>query len=452
MNAHVKIGGEIALQRSLPDVVAEYDAKRAALGSALAAFHKAGAELKSAATIAGTFGNVTIDTGNIWESTLKDSLLKSAWKHVYDGLQIDRLSSPADKNLWKQALEKPAPFTLDNIRGTFGKFIQDPRGNILRGLAEVFCGLDPYYKSHDNMKIGVKGLPKRVVLSNISSYSSYGRDKLESVLNALAVYQGKPLVTYRELTALLADENALLVRTDLPKERHDREGEVHSTPGRGVRLRRFANGNGHLFFEKDTLTDINKALAEFYGEVLPDTPDENPVKAKGTAVSKDLQYYPTPQKVVDTVLDNLYHLQGARVLEPSCGDGRFLDGLVKRKAIVYGIEVDPMRAVISRAKGHSVLIANFLETAPNPIYDRVVMNPPFYGTHWAKHVRHAYEFLKPDGYLTAILPVTAQTSGLIDDLTGKDRYNNAWRDLPVGSFSESGTNINTVVVTIHKPK
>lgn len=47
---------------------------------------------------------------------------------------------------------------------------------------------------------------------------------------------------------------------------------------------------------------------------------------------------------------------------------------------------------------------------------------------------------EPGGTLTAILPATARYDhGL---LTGH------WSDLPVGSFSESGTNISTTVLTM----
>ncbi len=53
MNAHVKFGTEIALQRSLADVVDEYDAKRAALADAVRAFERAGTDLKMAATARG---------------------------------------------------------------------------------------------------------------------------------------------------------------------------------------------------------------------------------------------------------------------------------------------------------------------------------------------------------------------------------------------------------------
>jgi SAM-dependent methyltransferase len=437
MNMHVP-----SLQRSLSDVVAEYDTKAAAIDDAIKAFESAGDDLKMAATVGGTYGRLAIDTGRVYASSLRECLLKSAWHHVYDGLNIARLASPNDKRLFEQAMAKPPPFTIDNIRGTFGKFVADPRGNILRGLAEVFCGLDQAYKSHDKVRIGVEGLPKRVVLGGFGTYSYYGKERLEVILNALACYQGKPLVTHEELSALLSNEDALLVSVELPATRYS---QASFTPGRGIRLRTFKNGNGHLFFEKDTLRDINMALAEFYGDILPDTTDEKPTKKQpGTSVSKDLQYYPTPKAVVDRVISNLYQLTGQRVLEPSCGCGRFMDALRKAGAKPYGIEVDPKRAAQSRAKGHSVLLANFLETVPTGDFDRVVMNPPFYGKHYAKHVKHALEFLKPGGTLTAILPATARYDhGLLD---GK------WEDLPVGSFSESGTNINTTILTKRAPE
>lgn len=320
----------------------------------------------------------------------------------------------------------------------------DPWGSVLRGLAEVFSQLDPAFKSHEKMKIGVKGLPKRVILSNVAGYGSWGQDQIRDILNALAAYQGKPLIEYREITAILEDGDALKDEWIAPKDFHRPEATF---PARGVWLKRFANGNGHLFFTPEALHDINRALAEFYGDVLPDCPDERPAKQRaGTEVSKDLQYYPTPADVVRRVLaDMTYRLPGQRVLEPSCGCGRLLDALRAAGAEVVGCEVDPVRAATCEAKGHRVMRMNFLETVPTPSFDRVVMNPPFYGRHYAKHVRHALGFLKPGGTLTAILPVSARYDhGELDDLRPH------WDDLPVGSFSESGTNINTTVATIRR--
>lgn len=439
----------LALQRSLSDVVAEYDQKISAIPQAVADFEAAGVSLKTAACIGGTWGDTTIDVGSVYESRLKESLLKSAWRHIYDGLNIESIASAADKRRFQQAMASPAPFTLDNIRATFGGFLLDPRANILRGLAEVFSDLDPAFKSHDKVKIGVAGLPKRVILSScVDWYSGWGADKVRDVLNALAAYQRKPLVTRDEIKGLYKDENALVNGLEVDDPQAKEEGDKIRLPTRGVRLRRFSNGNGHLFFEPDTLRDVNKALAEYYGDVLPDCSDEKPTQQRpGTAVAKDLQYYPTPAAVVERVLRDVYIRPGDRVLEPSCGCGRFLDALRATGADVVGIEVDPGRAAEARAKGHRVLLANFLESVPTGDYDHVVMNPPFLGKWYMKHLLHAFKFLKEGGQLISILPCTAKYDhGLIDKEFPKGR----WYDLPVGSFSESGTNINTGVFIVWK--
>lgn len=444
MNAHIYTGTEVTTGRRKPsEIVEEYEAKRGALDGALAEYEAAGTTLKAAATIGGTWGNVTLDTGRgIYLNNLEQSLLQSAWRHIYDLYGLEAISSATDKRRYEQMFNAPPPFSVENIRDAFGDLISDPWGSVLRGMAEVFCQLDPAFKSHEKMKIGVKGLPKRVILSSVAGYGSWGRDQLLDILNALAAYQGKPLLEYREIEALLEDGEALLHEWTAPKEFHSPEATY---PGRGVWLKRFGNGNGHLFFSPEALADINRALAEYYGEVLPDCPEDRPTKQRAsTAVSKDLQYYPTPVAVVERVLaDMLYRIKGQRVLEPSCGCGRILDALRAAGADVVGCEVDPVRAAMCESKGHRVMRANFLETVPTADFDQVVMNPPFYGRHYAKHVRHALRFVKPGGTLTAILPASARYDhGELDDLRPH------WDDLPVGSFAESGTNINTTVATI----
>ena len=163
-------------------------------------------------------------------------------------------------------------------------------------------------------------------------------------------------------------------------------------------------------------------------------------KKASTDVSKDLQFYPTPRKVIDTILKSVYIQKGDKVLEPSCGDGAILDALRENGFVCRGIEYDTGRAMQARAKGHPVLIANFLECEPEPIYDYIVANPPFSGLHYLKHIEHAMKFLKPNGTLIAVLPANAWYK--------HKKIKGRWSDLPIGSFRESGTNVNTGYITI----
>jgi len=439
--SYIMHGTEVTTGRRKPsDIVAEYNAKIDLLDDALATFEQAQTDLKAACCIGGTFPNDRLETGRVSKTDARRVLLKSAWRHIYALYNLADILPAADKRRVDMMFEQPPAFTVDNIRIEFGDYFADPWAAILRGLAETFANLDPAFKSHEKVKIGVAGLPKRVILSNVSGYGAWGRDRLRDILNALAAYQRKPLVEYAELDELLTGGQALIE----PWSAVNFKGEEQHYPARGVWLKRFQNGNGHLFFEPDTLKDVNRALAEYYGAVLPDAPEPGAKKQASTEVSKDLQYYPTPRAVVAKVVVGLGNITGLRVLEPSCGCGRFLDALRSAGADCYGVEFDASRAAQCRAKGHAVLTGNFLETVPTGDFDLVVMNPPFYGRHYAKHVRHALRFLKPKGKLVAILPATARYDhGELDDLRP------TWADLPVGAFAESGTGICTTVCAVH---
>ena len=422
----------IARQSTVSDLIAEYDLKREAMGKEVAAFEAAYSRLEMAACIQGKFvAPVSRQRLHINADELRRNLCKSGWKAIYDRLQIDRIASARDRKLFNQTVENPPELTFDNARATFGDYLERPRHHILRGLAEVFAELDPAYKSHSKVKIGVKGLPKRIILSNVAGYGSYGREKLRDIVNALAAYRGEPLAEHADFAQL--DALHSYFRTT------DGDAVV-----RGLIVRKFQNGNGHVIFPPETLLEINCALAEFYGEVLPDAEEADARPRAGTAISRDLQFYWTPPAVIDEALEQvgIYKPRqygstppAHRVLEPSCGDGRILDELRSRGCQAFGIEVHSGRAAEARAKGHNVLTANFLEHPQRADFDFVVMNPPFYGRHYVKHVRHALGFLKPGGRLVSILPATAHYDH--GELKGR------WKDLPVGSFAEAGTNVPT---------
>ena len=84
---------------------------------------------------------------------------------------------------------------------------------------------------------------------------------------------------------------------------------------------------------------------------------------------------------------------------------------------------------------------------------RVAMNPPFDRERDIDHVMHALTFLKPGGVLTAIM-----SAGTEFRETRKSKAFRAlmaemgaeWSDLPAGSFSSVGTNVNTIILTVKR--
>lgn len=448
----------LARQSTVLDIIEEYEVKNANVEHAIKAYEDACTAVEMAGTIMGTYVNPVLrGRTSVHASDMRKNLRASGWKALYNRCQIDRIASAKDKKLFERTLADPPELTFDNAKATFGPYLENPRAHILRGLAETFADLDPAYKSHSKVKIGVKGLPKRVILSSFGDYSgTYGRDKLRDIVNALAAYRGQPLMEWEEFNAIgcahRRGEDAVLDGRIYEAEERYGKRDRYQTIDRGMTVRRFGNGNAHVFFAPNTLRDINMALAEFYGDVLPDAEEEDAKPRAGTAVSKDLQFYWSPADVIERSLEfaGLYNLrewrinppEPLRILEPSCGDGRIMDEIRARGHRVFGIEYHAGRAAEARAKGHSVLTANFLDQPAKPEFDMVVMNPPFYGRHYVKHVRHALDFLKPDGQLVSILPATAWYDH--GELKGE------WRDLPVASFAEAGTNVPTGMLKIRR--
>lgn len=443
----------IAVQRTISDIIEEYETKRDSLPNAIEEFQKAATALRVAGTVNGTFVEPVLDSIYIYEDNTLKKLLKSAWQTMYNRLRIDMIATAKDKDDFKKFIQDPIEMDYDAVVDVFGDYFLKTRFHVLRGLAECFTGLDNSYKSHSNVKIGVEGLPKRIILSGYSSLHSNYRmvDKVGDIINALAVYRGHEMFSQKERQAIHKYFDSLLrERTDFPmlgntytmeKTRYTEEEEIFLTY-RGITLRGFLNGNLHIIFDKITLIDINKGLSEFYGDVLPDIEPEETVRNSSTAVSKDLQFYWTPDMVISQIINKTYLSKKGeyqydksryKVLEPSCGDGRILDFLKDYNADTFGIEYDIKRSNEARAKGHNVLQDNFLEVDPTPEYDLVIMNPPF--NQYKKHIEHAKKFLKSGGQLICVLPANAHYHH-------KDTEGN-WYDLPVASFRDSGTNVPT---------
>lgn len=416
---------ELAYPHAIRDIVSEYRYKSENLLSEMQTFEDARERLNANSVVSIAQGAQLARNQYISHEIAQRQLLKSAWRALYIRLNLDRVFSASDNKLFDQSLESPPELTLENLKATFGDYYENPRYYILKGLAEVFCKLDKFYKSHTNFGVGVKGLPKRVILNNFLD-GRWGKEALVDVCRAMLQVTGE--------SALKDEEREQISRGSYSHQDFELERI-------GLKIKIFGNGNAHAHFSPRALNTVNLALHEFYGEVLADEAGEKPDKKQtSTDVSKDLQFYPTPRKVIDRVLSSINITKDDRVLEPSCGDGAILDALAENGIHANGIEYDAGRARQARAKGHSAQVANFLECEPDPRFDYVIMNPPFAGQHYVKHVEHAMKFLRAGGILIAILPANAWYK--------HKKLKGRWTDLPMCSFRESGTNVNTGFITI----
>jgi predicted RNA methylase len=153
------------------------------------------------------------------------------------------------------------------------------------------------------------------------------------------------------------------------------------------------------------------------------------------------QAFYTPNDVAKQVA-SLANVKGCLVLEPSAGDGALVDACNEHEAAgVDAIELEPGCQEVLRSKARSVLIGDFLSMSPAPIYDRVVMNPPFTKGQDLKHIAHALKWLKPDGVLYSIVP--DKDCPKLAKLGAETEC-----QFKAGAFKESGTNVATRLISI----
>lgn len=170
-------------------------------------------------------------------------------------------------------------------------------------------------------------------------------------------------------------------------------------------------------------------------------------------VPQDFGFFPTPSPVVDKLLELAQLGAGMSALEPSAGRGAVASALA-----IAGLEVDCVELLPDNAKHleklpfYSVRCADFLSIEPKPVYDRVVMNPPFDKKRSdIHHVLHALKFLKPRGLLVSVMPtgVMFREDALSRDFRGiVSARSGSIVNLPDASFKASGTLVSTCIAVI----
>ncbi|MFA5152114.1 MAG: rRNA adenine N-6-methyltransferase family protein [Clostridia bacterium] len=171
------------------------------------------------------------------------------------------------------------------------------------------------------------------------------------------------------------------------------------------------------------------------------------------AIHQEMGSFFTPEIIVDLLIE-LAHIQpGMLVLEPSAGIGNIVKKLLSATDNVSCIEIDQKHCDQLRKNCGNVnlLCTDFLTFPAVPLFDRVVMNPPFAKQADIDHVIHALKFVKPGGRLVSVMSAgiyfreNKKTIGFRELMT---EHGGILQRLPEGAFKESGTMVNTVIVEI----
>ncbi len=208
---------------------------------------------------------------------------------------------------------------------------------------------------------------------------------------------------------------------------------------------------------------VNEVLAniggkwnkKFKGHLFDEDPSDkiDQVLLTGESVNekKLYQFYETPKELVQRMIEVANIEPHMAVLEPSAGHGVIADAIKETGASVRCCELDPKKVEVLLSKGHIVLAGDFLEQDLQP-FDRVVMNPPFTKQQDIDHVMKAFELLKPQGILVAIMSpgFTFRQNNKSIEFKKLVEYCGYWEELPENTFKDSGTGVNTVLVLLNK--
>lgn len=174
---------------------------------------------------------------------------------------------------------------------------------------------------------------------------------------------------------------------------------------------------------------------------------------------KTFQFYETPAEIADLMVSALdLERDEDLILEPSCGRGALIVALFRRHkslnpANVVGVEIQ--KEHLDKASERCLFVPiwkDFLTYEPTFKFNKIIMNPPFSNGQDVEHVTRAWSILQPGGCLVSITSPGWQFRTNRKYAVFKELVEQHGSHIPIheGAFTESGTDVRTVMVTLNK--
>ena len=204
-----------------------------------------------------------------------------------------------------------------------------------------------------------------------------------------------------------------------------------------------------------TDTDELAAAVECFDTLLQSAvipPDPNAIRLRDMLYRAkmyqkgDIQF--TPPELAKELVALAGVRKDSRVLEPEAGIGNIADVAKEVTDHVDCIERMTDYCESMKLKKHNVIGNDLLTAETAPIYDAVVMNPPF--SEECEHIKRAFDFLRPGGSLVAVCSSSIQWKS-----TRKYEQFRDWLSEHTHSIDECGakfemTGVHTVVLVVDK--
>jgi hypothetical protein len=168
-------------------------------------------------------------------------------------------------------------------------------------------------------------------------------------------------------------------------------------------------------------------------------------------------FFPTPDGMIDRMIDYAHIENGMSILEPSAGIGSIPERLLYHEfdCDVFCVERMSLLAEVLSHKCFKNERCDIMEWQTERKFDRILMNPPFEKAQDVDHVLHCYmNFLAEKGKLISIM-----SAGTISNTTKKHVAFREWIEEKGGFFTEpeqsfkdafNSTGTSTVMLIIDK--
>jgi len=176
-------------------------------------------------------------------------------------------------------------------------------------------------------------------------------------------------------------------------------------------------------------------------------------------IKKEFQFFATPPHLAERLVEMAdISSPDLMVLEPSAGQGAIVKALLAKEPglIVHAYELmDINRSIVEKIKDCVVLGDDFLKrnVVHEPLFDRIVANPPFSKNQDIEHIMYMYKSLNKGGRIVTIASKHWQFSKNKKETEFRnwlEEIGAVWEDVEAGEFKESGTNIATCIIIIDK--
>lgn len=193
------------------------------------------------------------------------------------------------------------------------------------------------------------------------------------------------------------------------------------------------------------------------GHVFPDNPEdklESIILTGEYDKPIDYGYFPTPMGLVDNMILMAGLNSNMLVLEPSAGRG----AIAERVARITGYDnvhcfelLDDNCEALMKCGFMKTECCDFLRVESKPLYDRVIMNPPFGKQQDIDHIIHAMGCIKQGGRLVSVMSSAVtfrENRKTLEFLELISKHRTSIITNPPQSFKLSGTLINTITLVI----